>query len=138
MPSEIYKYIDYIKPNTTELRMLTEEREMEKGMQKLISCGVGCVIVTTGPHGAQVLNSAGGPAVTYPTPDVPIVDTTAAGDSFLAAFATALADGMSCEKAIKYANIVGALVVSRKGAQTSIPDKKEVADFARLLDKRFI
>jgi|WetSurMetagenome_2_1015567.scaffolds.fasta_scaffold86602_2 ribokinase len=138
MPHEIYRYIDYIKPNETELQMLTDERELIKGMQKLISFGVGCVIVTVGRNGAKVLNSTQDTVVTYPTPDVPIVDTTAAGDSFLAAFATALGSGMEVKKAVKYANIVGAIVVSKKGAQTSIPDRKEVADFTETLDKRFI
>ncbi len=138
MPHEIYKYIDYIKPNETELKMLTDERDLEKGMGKLISYGVGCVIVTVGRNGAKVLKAASDTIVTYPTPDVPIVDTTAAGDSFLAAFATEVGTGMEVEKAVKYANVVGAIVVSKKGAQTSIPDRKEVADFTETLDERFI
>ena len=118
--------------------MLTDERDLEKGMGKLISYGVGCVIVTVGRNGAKVLKAASDTIVTYPTPDVPIVDTTAAGHSFLAAFATEVGTGMEVEKAVKYANVVGAIVVSKKGAQTSIPDRKEVADFTETLDERFI
>ena len=54
------------------------------------------------------------------------MDTTAAGDTFTAAFVGGLAEGMTMAEAIVYANQVSSIVVTRAGAQTSIPDKKEV------------
>jgi ribokinase len=138
MPENIYKYVDYIKPNETELQMLTGEKELEKGMKKLISSGVGCVIVTTGKNGALVLEKGSSTVMKYPTPDVPVVDTTAAGDSFSAAFSVALSEGKSIGDAVKFANIVGAVVVSKKGAQTSIPDRECVEEFSKTLDEKFL
>jgi ribokinase len=138
MPENIYKYVDYIKPNETELQMLTGEKDLEKGMHKLISSGVRCVIVTTGKKGALVLEKGSSTVMKYPTPDVPVVDTTAAGDSFSAAFSVALSEGKSVEEAVKFANIVGAVVVSRKGAQTSIPDRKYVEEFSKTVDAKFL
>ena len=62
-----------------------------------------------------------------PVRQVPVVDTTAAGDSFTAALAVRLAEGSSLVQAVRYANEVAAIVVTRKGAQTSIPDASEVS-----------
>ena len=59
------------------------------------------------------------------------VDTTAAGDSFTAAFAVMLAQGKSMKESAVFANYVSALVVTRKGAQSSIPSLEEVEDFIR-------
>ena len=61
-----------------------------------------------------------------PVRQVPVVDTTAAGDSFTAALAVRLAAGSSLVQAVRYANEVAAIVVTRKGAQTSIPSADEV------------
>ena len=59
------------------------------------------------------------------------VDTTAAGDTFNAAFAVALAEGWTMDEAIVFANAAAGLSVTRKGAQTSIPCRSEVLDFMR-------
>ena len=64
----------------------------------------------------------------YEVPDVKIVDTTAAGDSFLATFAINLAEGREISECIKRANKVANFVVTKKGAQSSIPTKEEVGN----------
>ena len=58
---------------------------------------------------------------------VKAVDTTAAGDSFIAAFALALSAGRSEDEAIAYAQAVASISVTRKGAQASIPEPEELA-----------
>lgn len=129
MPPEIYKYIDFIKPNEHEIRMLTGEDDIDNGMRKLLQYGVGCVIVTVGKEGSKVLQQIDGPIEQYPTPDVPIIDTTAAGDSFIAAFASAFLETQDISYAVTYANRVGAFVVTKNGAQSSIPNQEELASF---------
>ena len=62
----------------------------------------------------------------FPARKVTAVDTTAAGDSFTAAFALALSEGKSCSEAIRFGQKVSAIAVTRKGAQTSIPTREEV------------
>jgi ribokinase len=57
------------------------------------------------------------------------VDTVAAGDAFNGALAVALARGDSLTAAIRFANAVGALSVTRAGAQPSLPTAAEVSDF---------
>lgn len=133
MPAELFQYVDFIKPNESELRMLTGASDIEVGMRNLLLYGVGCVIVTVGKEGAKVLNRIEDSVVTYPTPDVPIVDTTAAGDSFVAAFAAAYLKDKDIANAVEYANKVGAFVVTRKGAQSSIPNQEEMERFCEEL-----
>ena len=60
---------------------------------------------------------------------VEVPDTTAAGDSFVAALAVGLAEGKSLQKACNLANAVGALTVTKMGAQPSLPTRTEVNKF---------
>ena len=60
--------------------------------------------------------------------DVPVVDTTAAGDTFLGFFFATL-DSRGVEKALKCASAASAVAVSRKGASSSIPTVEETEKF---------
>ena len=59
------------------------------------------------------------------------MDTTAAGDTFTAALVNGLAEDMAMDEAIRFANKVSSIVVTRAGAQASIPDKEEVREILR-------
>lgn len=65
-----------------------------------------------------------------PTPVQP-VDPTAAGDVFTSAMTVEYLRGGDIRSAIRYANLAGAVTVTKLGAQTSIPTRAEVAGFAR-------
>lgn len=58
--------------------------------------------------------------------EVPVVDTTAAGDTFAGYFIAGIAAGHSAQKAIALASKASALAVSRAGASDSIPTLVEV------------
>ena len=60
---------------------------------------------------------------------VEAVDTTAAGDTFNAALAAGLSEGMDFSGAVRFANAAAAISVTRAGAQTSAPTRREVDDF---------
>ena len=64
----------------------------------------------------------------FAPPEVPVIDTTAAGDTFNAAFAVKLAEGWNVGKAVNYANCASSVTVSRR-AQTSIPTAYQVQEF---------
>ncbi len=64
-----------------------------------------------------------------PAYDMPVVDTTAAGDSFTAALTLEYLRSGSIGRAGKYANVVGSLSVAVKGAMPSIPTEAAVARF---------
>ena len=62
----------------------------------------------------------------FPARKVEAVDTTAAGDCFNGAFVTGLAEGMSLGEAIAFGNLASSIAVTRIGAQSSIPGRREV------------
>ena len=61
------------------------------------------------------------------------VDTTAAGDAFSGALAAGLAAGGTLEQALPLANAAAALACTRRGAQSSLPDRPAVERFLREL-----
>jgi ribokinase len=58
--------------------------------------------------------------------DAPVVDTTAAGDTFCGYFLCCMAKGMGAAKALEYASKASSLAVGKKGAAASIPIMAEV------------
>lgn len=129
IPNHFWKGIDYIKPNETELAILTglkmETRdEIVQGARMMIEKGVKNVIVTLGGDGCLFVTKE--TEEFFPSHKVKAIDTTAAGDSFTAAFALALSQGKEYKEAIELGQKVSSIVVTKKGAQTSIPTMEEV------------
>ena len=86
--------------------------------------GVSTTVVTLGSEG--VIGWDGGVAHRVPCPKVAVVDTTAAGDSFVGAFAAALDAGLPFTEALRRGTAAGSLACTRAGAQTSIPWKAAI------------
>ncbi len=129
LPERFWKGVDYIKPNETELEILTgrgvrTRRDAEEAAGDLLTKGVKHVIVTMGGEGCLLVTEHRN--VFFPANKVKAVDTTAAGDGFTAGFALALSKGKGCEEAIRFGQSVSSIVVTRKGAQPSIPTMEEV------------
>lgn len=138
IPADILKILDYITPNETELTNLTDgshetAEAIEASARKLTGLGVGGVLITVGKRGAMMVNAQ--TCRTFPTIDVAVVDTTAAGDCFNAAFVVALAEDKSMEDAIAFANAAAALSVIKKGAQNSLPTREAVTCATKNTDK---
>lgn len=57
---------------------------------------------------------------------VDVVDTTAAGDTFMGYFVAELSMGTDYPQILKIASAASAITVSRKGAAPSIPDRCEL------------
>ncbi len=132
LDDEILAMTDLLVPNETELeilsgRMLVGEEDMLVAVKELMQKGVKEMIVTLGANGCMHIDKEG--ASHYPAHRVKAVDTTAAGDSFIGAFATAFSEGKTPQEAIGFASKVSALTVTREGAQDSLPTKKEVEAF---------
>lgn len=111
--------IDYITPNEHEVVELLEgliEEQKNKIKEKLI--------ITKGAKGITYYRNGNEHHIeSYP---VEVVDTTGAGDSFNGALAVALTAGKPLEEACQFANAVGALAVTKLGAQSGMPTKEEV------------
>ncbi len=131
MPEDIWDKLHFITPNETELMGLTgmpvsDQEEIKKAAESLLAKGVENVLVTMGEKGVMVVNKAG--AVVYPARTCSPVDTTAAGDTFNGGLLTALAEGRSVEEACRFGNTASSITVTRKGAQSSIPDREETLE----------
>ena len=136
IPDELYSYISYISPNETELEDLTgihiEHRNefcdleaAQRAATILHDREIKNVLITLGSAGAVLLNENGFficPGVS----SVKAVDPTAAGDSFIAAFCTAICCGTDVYGALNFANHTAAITVSRIGAMPSLPTYEEV------------
>jgi ribokinase len=123
--------LSIITPNETEAEMLTgiritDLKTAEQAAQKLHQAGVLNVIITLGSKGAFV--STGSDVKLVAAPKVTAVDTTAGGDCFNGALAVALAEGRRIEEAVDFACQAASLSVTRMGAQSSMPYRKEVIE----------
>lgn len=131
-PDELYRYVDVLKPNETELHMLTKTDRIETRLPEAVGLlkakGIKNVLVTLGENGVY-LDAEDTGVSKIPALKVEAVDTTAAGDSFTAAMAVMLSQGKSLKEAAVFANQVSAIVVTRKGAQSSIPFLDEVTEY---------
>ncbi len=129
IPDSVLAGLDFLTPNETELEKVTGMKtetisEIGAAADTLLAKGVRNVIVTIGPRGALLCNASG--SEVFPTFDTERVDSTAAGDTFNAGIAVALAEDKSIRDAIQFANAAAAISITRHGAQTSIPSREEV------------
>jgi ribokinase len=129
LPSSLLSLVDFLIPNETEAALLTgmpvgDQTELEAVATRLSAQGVGTVILTLGDHGALLARERETRRV--PAFKVTPIDTTAAGDAFVAGFAVASADGQPLDEAVRWGNAAGALAASRFGAQPSLPTRQEV------------
>ena len=85
----------------------------------------GQVAITWGKRGAGLYRAGMMIALAAP-PSVEVVDTTGAGDSFVAALTIALLEGKSPEAALAFACAAGALTATKAGAQPSLPHRAQV------------
>lgn len=133
LPADWYASIDYLIPNESEASALSglpvnSRESAEAAASQLIAAGAGKVIVTLGAQGS--LFADGARFDYFPAPKVEAIDTTAAGDTFVGAFAAALAAGKSEAEAISFGQVAAALSVTRAGAQPSIPTLSDVQAFS--------
>jgi ribokinase len=81
--------------------------------------------ITLGARGAELWRGGLRIAEARP-PAVQVVDTTGAGDCFVAALTVALLEGRAPADALRFACVAGALATTRAGAQPSLPWRAEV------------
>jgi len=128
---ELLKSVDILTPNEGEVTVLTggysTSHTLDAASLLYHHSGVQTLVVTLGAEGALVIDH--GRKITVPGFAVKPVDTTGAGDAFNGALAVALARGEQLVEAVRYANAVGALTVTRLGAQSSLPTEEQVRQF---------
>lgn len=102
--------------------------QAKRAGERLVKSGVRAVIITLGSRGAVYADNSGEMMV-IPSFRVTAIDTTAAGDTFIGAFAARYYSGHPLSFCLRYASASAALAVSVKGAQSSIPTEVQVLKF---------
>lgn len=132
--ASILQRVTYLIPNEIEAGLLTgievhDPDTARKAAAHLQQLGVQTVILTLGGKGVLVAHNDEMHHETALVVDA--VDTTAAGDAFVGSFAVALTEGKSVFEAVRFANHVAALSVTKLGAQSSLPTRVEVEQFIK-------
>lgn len=126
---DIFSHIWLLTPNETEAEALTgvvigSEEDARTAAAHLMEKGVENVIITLGSKGSLVCTPEASSFV--PARKVQALDTTGAGDAYNGALVAALSEGRSLVEAAKIATIASSIAVTRMGAQTSAPYRKEI------------
>ncbi len=118
--------VDDVVLEAADLVVVNETEAAWYGDQ-LDACA-GLIARTFGANGAELRRGNEVLARSQP-PQVEVVDTTAAGDTFVAALTLAIVEGKDPRPALDFATVASALAVTKAGAQPSIPTRKEVEEF---------
>lgn len=126
---ELMSHIDMIKPNEVEAGIITgvsitERDSWEQAIESLQKKGVTYPLISLGENG--IIYKKNNQIVHVPGIPVKVTDTTAAGDTFIGAFAAKLSKGASFEESVEYGNKAASICVQHRGAQVSIPYTKDI------------
>jgi ribokinase len=130
---------DLIVPNETELSELTilpvaTDQEIELAAGRLLEKGnTKAVVVTLGARGCMLKEPNG--SEFFPAVTVKAIDTTAAGDAFIAGMIWSLSEGNDLKTSVGIANEVAGYAVTILGAQPSLPTREQFELFRAQLKK---
>lgn len=138
-----WPYADLIKVSEEELAFLSGETDLERGARALWTNRLRLLAITRGPAGCAYFTPDSNGAV--PGFKVNPVDTTGAGDGFVAGLLAGLLDRMApgsarralpwnqatLEHAVRLGNAVGALTTTQKGAIPALPTRPAVEAFIK-------
>lgn len=132
LSDEVFAFVDYLVVNETEAALLSglttvDLSNANEAAALLQQRGANVVLITLGALGMWVRSTDD--SYCLPARKVEVVDTTAAGDTFVGSLAVAIAEGMELRAACMFAQSAAALAVTKFGAQTSIPYRDEVERF---------
>ncbi|MGE6260003.1 ribokinase [Heyndrickxia sporothermodurans] len=112
----------FITPNEHEVSVLFNDLTKGEALKKFPNK----LFITEGKQGVRYFN--GEKEIIIPTYKVDTVDTTGAGDTFNAAFAVALSEGIGMQESVRFANRAASLSVTKFGAQGGMPSREEVEE----------
>ncbi|KAF2754888.1 ribokinase-like protein [Pseudovirgaria hyperparasitica] len=147
LPKEVFHGLHHLIVNESEAAILSHrspdqinpDADLSAIAGEFIDAGVGHVIITLGSHGVFFQTATKHQQRTVgtliPAEPVPVVDTTAAGDTFVGAYAVSVARAshgpnpakFDIASAVAFANRAASITVQRPGAQSAIPWLDEVS-----------
>ena len=133
LPDTVFQDLFLITPNQSEAAMLTgidieNSNAAKTAAEQLLEMGANNVALTLGEQGVILASPRGIKVIAAPA--VSALDSTAAGDCFNGALATALVRGATLNEAIEFACHAASIAVTRLGAQNAMPREQELESFA--------
>ncbi len=134
LPEDLLAQVDYLIVNEIESSQLTgiavrDIASAKSACGNLLARGASCVLLTLGARGVVVALKNSTNYFHAPAVSVDAVDTTAAGDTFIGIFGSAIARDLSILPAINEAQHGAALAVTKFGAQSAIPNRRELISY---------
>lgn len=122
-------YVTVAVGNREECEVAVGETDPLRAADALLERGVELAIVKQGPKG--VLGRTREETVEVPPFPVDVVNGLGAGDAFGGSLCRGLKEGWGVEKILRYANIAGAIVASRRECSTAMPTSDEIEAIVR-------
>jgi 5-dehydro-2-deoxygluconokinase len=110
--------------NREECEVAVGETEPQRAADALLERGVELAIVKQGPKG--VLAKTRDESIEVPPHFVDVVNGLGSGDAFGGALCHGLIEGWNLERILRFANVAGAIVATRRECSTAMPDASEV------------
>lgn len=131
---DAWPYLDYVAPSELEAEILTGSKEPQTIAAAFQKRGVKNVLLKRGTQGVTAF--IGDNRYSCPAFSVPVVDTTGAGDNFVAGFVHALVHGFAPEKALRFGSATAALSIQAVGAGAGLRDQQQVEAFLARFPKK--
>ena len=113
LKKELIDKVTYLIPNEIEAEVIFNSKDLKQ----IVKDNLGKVLITLGKDGVMYFDE--GKVCIMPSQKIEVVDTTGAGDSFVAGFTSGIARGLSLKEAIKKGIEVASITCKYIGAQTS-------------------
>ena len=131
LKDKTFSLIDYFTPNETEASFyvnhkVDSKQDAKNAATQLLDKGIGNVIITLGHKGVFFANTKESYHIDAFDLGNKVIDTTGAGDGFVAGFAVALSEGKTSVEAIKFANALAGLSTTKVGTAQSMPNRLEI------------
>lgn len=124
-----FHYLDYFIPNYDEACQLSGETNPEKIADVFMSLGVRNVVIKMGGDGCYIKNYD--ISQQFSAFDVNVLNTTGAGDNFVAGFISGILDGETIEGCAIRGAATAALTIQQIGANSAVTSKAQVDEFIR-------
>ncbi len=129
VPNQLLCMVDIIKPDAKEAQALTgitvnDRNTARKAALELLKHGIKVVAIQAGTQGDLLIWHGG--ECWLPRIPVKSVDTTGAGDAFIAALSVALAEDRPLNEAGFFASATAALTTTMLGARPALPRRDDV------------
>lgn len=125
--------LDYIVPSLDEAEHFTGKTNLEDIVSVFKSYGVKNVVIKLGKDGVYSQDNLEN--IKIPTFATKIVDTTGAGDNFMAGFISGILRGLTLKDCLEFGTATSAISISTIGATGAVKSLEQVNDFLNNIKK---